>query len=151
MADRRKTSAYIAGNTVRKTVEHEYYPIHQRAARKSYRARRNRDKALQMTLPYVIVLAATCICVVGMAVNYLQVRSSINTTMKEVANMQSELLDLKDSNDTIEGEINKSIDLNHIYDVATNELGMVYASEDQIVHYEKSEREYVRQNEDIPE
>ena len=58
-----------------------------------------------MTLPYVIVLAATCICVVGMAVNYLQVRSSINTTMKEVANMQSELLDLKDSNDTIEGEI----------------------------------------------
>ena len=80
-----------------------------------------------MTLPYVIVLAAACICVVGMAVNYLQVRSSINTTMKEVANMQSELLDLKDSNDTIEGEINKSIDLNHIYDVATNELGMVYA------------------------
>lgn len=41
--------------------------------------------------------------------------------------------------------------MNHIYDVATNELGMVYASEDQIVHYEKSEREYVRQNEDIPE
>ena len=43
------------------------------------------------------------------------------------------------------------MDLDHIYDVATKELGMVYANKNQILLYDKTESEYVRQYEDVPE
>ena len=42
------------------------------------------------------------------------------------------------------------VDLKHIYEVATGELGMVYPSDDQILYYDKTESGYVRQYEDIP-
>lgn len=40
--------------------------------------------------------------------------------------------------------------IDHVYKVATEELGMVYANKNQILQYDKTESEYVRQNEDIP-
>ena len=42
------------------------------------------------------------------------------------------------------------IDMAHVKDVAMNELGMDYASKDQIVTYEESGSDYVRQYTDIP-
>ena len=52
---------------------------------------------------------------------------------------------------SLETSINTSIDLNEIYEIATKELGMVYAKKDQVLLYDKTESEYVRQYEDIPE
>jgi hypothetical protein len=43
-----------------------------------------------------------------------------------------------------------SVDLDYIRDVAINELGMVYASEDQVVLYDGGTRDYVRQSGEIP-
>ena len=40
--------------------------------------------------------------------------------------------------------------LDHVYKVATEELGMVYANKDQVLMYNRTESEYVRQYEDIP-
>ena len=54
-------------------------------------------------------------------------------------------------NDALETRINTSIDLDNIYKIATEELGMVYANKDQVRMYNKTESEYVRQYEDIPE
>ena len=58
---------------------------------------------------------------------------------------------MKTENDALETSINSSIDLNKIYEIATKELGMVYARRDQVLLYDKTESEYVRQYEDIPE
>jgi hypothetical protein len=44
-----------------------------------------------------------------------------------------------------------SSDLDYVYKVATEELGMVYANKNQVRLYNKTESEYVRQYEDIPE
>ena len=51
----------------------------------------------------------------------------------------------------LETRINTSIDLDNIYKIATEELGMVYANKGQVRMYNKTESEYVRQYEDIPE
>lgn len=40
--------------------------------------------------------------------------------------------------------------MEHVKDVAMNELGMVYASKDQIVTYEENDSDYVRQYTDVP-
>ena len=57
---------------------------------------------------------------------------------------------LKSDNDALEARISTYVDLKHIYEVATGELGMVYPSDDQILYYDKTESGYVRQYEDIP-
>ena len=45
--------------------------------------------------------------------------------------------------------INSSIDYNYIYKVATEELGMVYPSQNQIVNYDSEDSEYVVQYKDV--
>ena len=42
------------------------------------------------------------------------------------------------------------VDLDHIKDVATNKLCMVYENKNQVITYEKTENEYVRQFDEIP-
>ena len=64
---------------------------------------------------------------------------------------EEKLEKMRTENDALETSINTSIDLNEIYEIATKELGMVYAKKDQVLLYDKTESEYVRQYEDIPE
>ena len=49
------------------------------------------------------------------------------------------------------GQILLEVDLEKIRDIAINELGMVYAQEDQVVLYDSEGSDYVRQYADIPE
>ena len=82
---------------------------------------------------------------------YLQLRSSITTRIGNIESLEQDVEALKAENDALETSINTYVDLDHIYDVATKELGMVYANKNQILLYDKTESEYVRQYEDIPE
>ena len=54
-------------------------------------------------------------------------------------------------NRSLASKINTCTDLDYIYQVATEELGMVYPGEDQVIVYDRTESEYVRQYENIPE
>ena len=65
--------------------------------------------------------------------------------------LESEIETLKSENDALETSINTYVDLDHVYEVATKDLGMVYANKDQVILYDKTESEYVRQYEDIPQ
>ena len=44
-----------------------------------------------------------------------------------------------------------SVDLEHVKDVAMNELGMVYATQDQVRLYDDKSSDYVKQYEELPE
>ena len=146
-------TAYVQGNTVRK-VRPAHMPVHtpdeKRRPSVNHRVRRNREKALQMDLPYVILLTIAAVCTLCLCVNYLHLQSSITASIHGIEDKETELEHLKAENDALEMSINTSVDLDHVYKVATEELGMVYANKDQILHYDKTESEYVRQNEDIP-
>ena len=69
----------------------------------------------------------------------------------EIVELLARVEALRAENDALETSINTYVDLDYIYDVATKELGMVYANKDQILLYDKTESEYVRQYEDVPE
>ena len=83
-------------------------------------------------------------------VNYLQIQSTITARLANIEKLEKNVEQLKAENDAMETRINTSIDLDYIYKVATEELGMVYANRDQVLLYDKTESEYVRQDEDIP-
>ena len=121
------------------------------SARQDNRIRRNQERAMYMDLPYVILLTIASICTLYLCVNYLHVQSSITARMHNIESLETKLEQMKAENDALETSINTSIDLNEIYETATKELGMVYANKDQVLLYDKTESEYVRQYEDIPE
>ncbi len=106
---------------------------------------------MYMDLPYVIMLTIASMCTLYLCVNYLHLQSSITARMHNIEADGGKAGTKCDENDALETSINTSIDLNEIYEIATKELGMVYAKKDQVLLYDKTESEYVRQYEDIPE
>lgn len=146
-------TAYVHGNTVRKAVPASMPARTSEEVRRiavNHRVRRNREKALQMDLPYVLMLTVAVVCTLCICVKYLHLQSSITANIHEIQLHEAQLEKLRTENNTLEMSIKTSVDLDHVYKVATEELGMVYANKNQILHYDKTESEYVRQNEDIP-
>ncbi len=74
----------------------------------------------------------------------------MTTRMDHIKELEQELDALRSENDITQTRINTSVDLDYVYRVATEELGMVYAGKDQVLMYHQTESEYVRQYEDIP-
>ena len=70
--------------------------------------------------------------------------------MENIAELESQLSDLKIENDAEYSRATSSIDLEEMKRIAMEELGMVYADKEQVVIYEDKEAEYFRQYEDIP-
>ena len=151
---------YVDGNTVRKEKvmqqpqRQEPRPSQQDPRRKvsrTYTVRRNQEKALQMDLPYVIMLTLAAICALYICVNYLHVQSAITGQIHNIESLEREIATLQSENNALETRINTSVDLDNVYRIATEELGMVYANRKQVILYDRTESEYVRQYEDIPQ
>ncbi|MBS5283497.1 MAG: septum formation initiator family protein [Clostridiales bacterium] len=167
----RQTAAYAAGGRRQGNIRYiegaaapKLAPVPERPApqrkkkpssgtsvRASHQIRRNQERAMYMDLPYIILLTIASVCTLYLCITYLHVQSSITARMHNIELQEAKLERLKAENDALETNINTSIDLNEIYEIATKELGMVYAKKDQVLLYDKTESEYVRQYEDIPE
>ena len=57
---------------------------------------------------------------------------------------------MKQKNDALQNAISAALDPEKIFTIATEELGMVYPGDHQVIEYKKQESEYVRQYENIP-
>lgn len=118
--------------------------------KKEYRPVR-RTRTLPMNAGTVFIFAAAVIATLFICVQYVELQSEITYRLKRINAMETELADLRMQNDELEKRIAGYVDLNYIYQVATEELGMRYAARNQISTYKNSGSEYVRQYEDIPE
>lgn len=151
-------SYYTDGNTVRKTlpVRREAVPVRRRsrtAAGTSVQVRprtRAEQSELSIDLPFLLMLTAAVLATLFICFNYLRLNASIDARMDNIEHLEAQLENLKTENDALEQSIDTSVDLNYVYNVAVNELGMVHAGKDNIINYDKTESEYVRQNENIP-
>lgn len=86
----------------------------------------------------------------GLLFHYIQLQTEVNTRMHRIEQKKKEIEKLKQKNDALQNAINAALDPEKIYTVATEELGMVYPGENQVIEYKKQESEYVRQYENIP-
>ena len=89
-------------------------------------------------------------CVQVSSVNELHQQAAMQAMLSRVETLEQQGENQRAENNTQETRINTSVNLDHIYKVATEELGMVYAGKDQVLLYDQTESEYIRQNEDIP-
>lgn len=169
MADYRENTEYHSyrrdlgelmfdGNAVRQTEEviPLERPVPERREKNPRRktstrpVRRNRARHRRMTLPYVIMLTAASLLTAGLCFQMLRLESGISASRSRISTLQENVRELSTANDAIEDEIAIYTDLDYIYKVATKKLGMVYPSDDQVILYDQTESEYVRQYEDIP-
>lgn len=117
----------------------------------SSQVRRNRKQALLINRTYVVFLAIAAILALIVCVNYVKLQSSITSRSKHITAMQEELADLKEENTTRYNAVMDSVNLEEVRERAEEELGMVYASPEQIIEYDDPATDYVKQYEDIPE
>ncbi|MDO5702239.1 MAG: cell division protein FtsL [Lachnospiraceae bacterium] len=99
---------------------------------------------------YVLFLALVCAATVMMCVRYVRLKASITTVISENEELENKLVRIRGENDALLENVNNAIDLRHIKDVAINEMGMKYATEDQIVWYNTDESGFIRQYADVP-
>lgn len=152
------SEVYVDGNTVRRMEaapdyrrEREEQKRQEERMRKQRVASRNQERVAHMNRGYVAFLAFATALIAGAAAMYVNLQSSINVHMKTISALESHVSDLRADNDATEKRIEASVDITDIKDTAVNELGMVYAGADQIVHYTIEKEDYMNQYEDIPE
>ena len=104
-----------------------------------------------MNSAYVIFLTVAAVMAVIVCVNYVKLQSRITDRSKNITAMQKELANLKEENNAKFNAVMDSVNLDEIRDRAQNQLGMVYASPEQIVEYDNPATDYVKQFEEIPD
>ena len=81
---------------------------------------------------------------------YLRVQSETVVITKEIRMLEEELESLQDRNEAACNEVLDAVNLDEVYRVAVQELGMVYPNRNRTIYYQSSEDGYVRQFGDIP-
>lgn len=138
-----RNDAYIYDNVVRK--QEFVRQLEERPHRAlSNTTRKNREKAHHMSLGYVTFLVVALCCAGVVLVNYLQLQAQVTRKAQIIASRESELNNLRLSNDEELNRIESSIDMEEIKRIAIGELGMVYAAEGQIESYTNEGNDYLR-------
>jgi cell division protein FtsL len=119
------------------------------------RARKLRQRRLEqsksISLSTFVALAAVVGVMLYLCVGYIKAQSSVTALNNEIISLETDYDALKAKNDSDLKEIEATVNLQRIYDIATKELGMVFANNNKIVTYDNKESAYVRQYEDIDE
>ena len=170
MSERVRERYYIDGSTVRKVREVPVYteeprrrqgrtpertpqraPQRRTAGESQKRVSAKADKALAFDMRYTMFVMASVLIVIAACVLMLHMEASINEKKSNLNALESELETIEDDNAALKLSLESMYSLDEIYDVATNDLGMVYAKKGLIVYYESANEDYVKQYQDIPE
>ena len=149
MSTMRRQQRAIEGNTARKVQTLEY-PSRERQPERRERRHAEKSNVQYVNVLYMIFLAVASCMVLWSCVNYLQLQAETTSRVMHIASLETELEDLRKENNDNYTRIMTSVDLDHIRDVAINELGMVYAEPNQVILYDGGTDDYVRQNGSIP-
>ncbi len=135
--------SYVYGNTARalRPIEQEV-----RSPGKLRTASRGKIKHESGMNPGFMLFMTLAMVLTGIVcVQYIRLQSSLTTYVSTISDMERQLQTLRAENDDYESRIKGAIGLENIKKRAMDELGMTYASDDQIVVYNSDGTDYVRQ------
>ena len=139
----RPQEAYVYGNVARdlRPIEREI----QSPRKLSHKARKNIDRDTSMNPGFMLFLVGAMVITGIACMQYIKLQSSVTTYVDKLSAMEIQLEELRAENDDYESRIKGSIGLENIKKRAMDDLGMSYASDEQIVVYESDGTDYVRQ------
>lgn len=147
-------TSYIEGNTVRKLnvvpdIRREEQPYERPVPERHHQ---KQPKALSgINFASLLVLTTAIVATLYVCVQYLQLQSEVTRMDKTIISMEQKLTQLTNENDASYEAINTTYDLDYVYHVAVEELGMVYPNNNKVITYRSSDEDYVMQFEDIPD
>lgn len=145
---------YIDGSAVRKiqnAPEYERQEHEEQRRRTSPPVTRRAQREASMDMVSLLILTLAVCATLYVCIDYLIIQSDITLMSKNIATIESDLLELTKKNNAMEESINSSIKLSMVYEIATEDLGMVFANSNQIITYKSNKSDYVRQYSDIPD
>jgi len=157
------TTRYITEGNVVRVVRTEVDPYYEREVKrklamerrrkrlKEEAAKQQRRRKLSIAFPVLVALCLGISAMLYFGYMYLSLQASVDSHNSTIGRLESQLEDLRVEIDALEQSIDTNLDIAYVYDVAVHKLGMVHAGADNIIQYEKTESEYVRQYEQIPE
>lgn len=135
-------ATYIYGNTVRK--EEVTQPVRRQT-------RPAKTQTQSISAGYVVFLTIAAVIALFVCVRYLQLQSEVSNRSDNIVALQHQLSDLQEENIAREDSIMNAMNLEEIRDKAMNDLGMVYATSEQIIQYKDPIGNKVTQYSNIPE
>lgn len=139
---------YMNGNTARQTRTAP--GPERRQVRVVEPTGRKQGKNQKMSLGYVLFMSVALAFMGVMLVFYIGLQSEVKSTVKTISQKESELNNLRNSNDEMESRVKSDVDLEEIKEIAMGQLGMIYAKEGQIEIFLSEDSDYVRQLQEIP-
>ncbi len=112
---------------------------------------RQKDRRWVDELKYGVFLTAVVICAVGLCFYVLKLNADVKEARNNVSNLEDALNEQLDANAEYSSGLDSMTDLDEIYKVATEELGMVYSEPGQTVYYSQNSDDYVVQYKNVPE
>ena len=100
---------------------------------------------------YTAFLVIMTIIMVASCSFLLMMQQRINRQKKEIRVLQNKIQTVNDDNIAYENALASMYTIDDIYEIATKQLGMVYAKKGQIVYYDSASEDYVNQYQDVPE
>jgi len=147
-----KARYYIDGNTVKKARPHRQQTRHSEyVQRKKRKTQQRTAAALRMDTRYVALFSLACLATLFLCLQYLHMQARIMGHMKAISSMELQLEHARAENDNLENLVNTSVDLEYVKYVALTELGMIPVDPEHLYLFNRTEPEYVRQYEDLPE
>lgn len=148
---------YTYGNTVRQV---ETMPVPSREERERQRredelrkkriAKRKKEIAIRRHRLGMIYLSIVVFLACGVLVGYVHLQTDNTARMKHVAELETQIANLKADNSATQSRIETTANLNVVRGIAMQELGMVYANSDQIVYYDMDTNDSMNQYQSIP-
>lgn len=144
----------MEGNTARKldvAPQRIEKPRQQQPERRtSAKVSRNVNRAMAFDFKYTMALVVATAFLFVSCLGMLSVQAQITEQRRQIAALERGINELADKNNETSKRLESSVDLTKVYDVAIHELGMVYPKTGQVISYEASNPDYVKQYKDIP-
>lgn len=152
-----KSRYIVEGSAVRKVESiPERYPekAPQRPGESKRESRRSiddkTDRALAFDLKYTLFVTFSAILMIAAGVTVLYFQSEVEGRKENIDNLESQLEVIANDNTAYKLRLESMYSMDQLYDIAVNELGMVYAHKGQIVYYDSADDDYVNQFQDVP-
>lgn len=157
---------YIDGNTARKQAyvgqnampnysavpeRHRELPIPRRPVQTPERQIHRQPRQLSgISLASFFILTIAIAATLYFCIEFLMLQHQVNNMEKNIVSMEQSLNTKRSENDAAYEQINMVYDLDYVYGIAVNELGMVYPNNNEVITFESTDDSYVRQYADIP-
>ena len=143
----RSTSGHYVYGSAARAVYPERDNRRQEDVRRKTAPRRSGSFASVLLKSLIAVAMFALLFIMG--IHYVMLMSNVTAAKNSVTSLENQIKTLKAQNDQREVEVHSTINLDEVKYIAITELGMKYASEDQIITYENRSDDYVHQVSEI--